>query len=514
MRLSRKNCSLSRYSYKISIITILFFFFYALISIRVFVLYKATAFDFGIFTNLIWRVAEGLPLFNPFENVHYFSLHFAPLIYLFGLFYRLVPSPIVLFIVQGAALASVAPLVNSIARAHGFPKDISFRLAIGCGAFPSLFFISIFGFHTLTLALPVLLIAILFIERNQIGIGLGVASLGMLIREDMTVVLIGLGLYLVIQRDWRGWLGIIIGSVSLIVIKGMIMPLFGNGGFSYLNNYGYMSYILEKPFYVLVQAITLRDILSGLILFGALLFIPLLAPKQLLGAVPLGAVYLLSTRVISFDFRLHYIAPLLPFLFWAWIKASDHRLVRPHIGNLFWFPIIVLIGTYSLFPFVEGYDPWARLPNHAAIQKGLTFIPERASVAASQNLGAYLAQRPLIYAFPRAILKEGQYILALPEKNSDYIALNLQGFFGKERYFNIARNYVKKALTNGYSAVYAENGVIVLRQERLQQERLSPLSTTAQRMLEQATYKNLPLNPIHHFLRPLAAYFESMAKSQ
>lgn len=514
MKPSRKNFDLLRNNYKISIVTILFFFFYALISIRVFVLCKATAFDFGIFINLIWRATEGLPLFNPFENAHYFSLHFAPILYVLALFYCLARSPIVLLLVQSAALASVAPLVNSIARAHGFPEDISLRLTIGCGVFPSLFFISIFGFHTLTLALPVLLTAILFIERNKIGMGLGVASLGMLIREDMTVVLIGLGLYIVIQRDWRGWLGIIIGSVSLIIIKGMIMPSFGNGGFSYLNTYGYMSYILDKPFYALAQAITLRDVLSGLILFGALLFIPLLAPKYLLGAVPLGAVYLLTTRVYVFDFRFHLVAPLLPFLFWAWIKANDHKFVRHHIGKLFWFPIIVLIGTYSLFPFVEGHDPWAPLPNHAAIQKGLSYIPERASVTASQNLGAYLAQRPLIYTFPVNVLKEGQLIVTLPEKNADYIAINLQGFFGKERYFNIARNYVKKALTNGYKAVYAENGVIVLRQERSQQEGLSPLSSTAQRMLEQATYRNLPLNPIHHFLKPLAAYLELMAKSQ
>ena len=42
---------------------------------------------------------------------------------------------------------------------------------------------------------------------------------------------------------------------------------------------------------------TLRDVLSGLILFGALLFIPLLAPKYLLGAVPLAAVYLLSIYI-------------------------------------------------------------------------------------------------------------------------------------------------------------------------------------------------------------------------
>ncbi len=301
MKLSRRSFDLLRYNWKISIITILFFFFYTLISIRVFVLYKATAFDVGIFVNLIWRVAEGLPLFNPFENVHYFSLHFAPLIYLFGLFYRLVPSPIVLFVVQGAALASVAPLVNSIARAHGFPKDISLRLAIGCGVFPSLFFISIFGFHILTLALPVLLTAILFIKRNQIGMGLGVASLGMLVREDMTVVLIGLGLYLLIRRDWRGWLGIIMGSVGLIIIKGMIMPSFGNGGFSYVNTYGYMSYILENPLYALAQAITLRDILSGFILFGALLFIPLLAPKYLLGAVPLVTRIFIINSSISFE---------------------------------------------------------------------------------------------------------------------------------------------------------------------------------------------------------------------
>lgn len=513
MKLSRKSFDLLRYNWKISIITILFFFFYTLISIRVFVLYKATAWDLGIFINLIWRAAEGLALFNPFENVHYFSLHFAPLIYLFGLFYRLVPSPIVLFVVQGAALASVAPLVNSIARAHGFPEDISLRLAIGCGAFPSLFFISIFGFHILTLALPVLLTAILFIERNQIGMGLGVASLGMLVREDMTIVLIGLGLYLLIRRDWRGWLGIIMGSVGLIIIKGMIMPSFGNGGFSYVNQFWYMSYILEKPFYALAQAITLRDILSGCILFGALLFIPLLAPKHLLGAVPLAAAYLLSTMVISFDFRLHYMAPLLPFLFWAWIKGSDHRFVRHHIRKFFWFPIVVLVTTYGLFPFVEGYDPWTRLPNHTAIQKGLTCIPERASIAASENLAAYLAERPLIYSFPVNVLKEGQLILTLPKKKADYIAINLQGFFGKERYFNTARDYAREALTNGYDVVYAESGVVVLQQESSQQERLSPLSTTAHRMLEQATYKKVPLNPIQHFLKPLAAYLESMAKS-
>lgn len=514
MKLERKNLSLLRHNYKVSIVALLLFVFYTLISTRVFFLYKATAFDLGIFINLVRRATEGLPLFDPFENVHFFSLHFTPVLYLLALFYELVPSPIVLFVVQGAALASVVPLVNSIARAHGFPEGTSLRLAIGCGAFPSLFFISIFGFHILTLALPVLLTAILLIERNQVGAGLGVASLGMLVREDMTVALIGLGLYLVIHRDWRGWLGIIAGSVGLIIIKGMIMPSFGNGSFSYLNTYGYLSYILEKPFYALAQAITLRDILSGCILFGSLLLIPLLAPKYLLGAVPLGAVYLLSTLTNAFDFRLHHMAPLLPFLFWAWIKASDHRYVRHHIRKFFWFPIIVLITAYGLFPFVEGYDPWTRLPNHKAIQKGLTFIPERASVAASQNLGAYLAERPLIWAFPYAALKEDQLVLTLPQGTPDYIAINLQGFFGREKYFNAARDYAKEALTKGYHAIYAENGVIVLQQESSQQQRLSSLSTTAQRMLEQATYKKVPLNPIQHLLKPLGVYLESILKFQ
>ena len=292
------------------------------------------------------------------------------------------------------------------------------------------------------------------------------------------------------------------------------MPSFGNDGLSYLNNYGYVSYILEKPFYALSQAITLRDILSGGILFGALLFIPLLAPRQLLGAVPLGAVYLLSTRVISFDFRLHYMAPLLPFLFWAWVRANDRRFLCHHIRKFFWFPVVVSITTYGLFPFVEPYDPWTRLPNHTAIQKGLSCIPERGSVAASENLAAYLAERPLIYTFPYLVLKEGELVLTLPEETPDYIAINLQGFFGKERYFDTARTYVEEALANGYDVLYAEKGVLVLQQEGSQQERLSPASSTAQTMLEQATYKRVPLNPIQHLLRPLAAYLESIVKSQ
>jgi uncharacterized membrane protein len=140
-------------------------------------------------------------------------------------------------------------------------------------------------------------------------------------------------------------------------------------------------------------------------------FLPLLGLKRLLIAMPvLGA----SVLAGQFFYGTHHVAAIIPFIFLATISALASRSLKgkKQAGLLLLFFALFTNQLYGGSPFsVRFYLPrdyhyWKSEHNFkytehdALLDQFVELVPQKASVSASNHIGAHLSRRKYINFFP------------------------------------------------------------------------------------------------------------------
>ncbi|KIG19190.1 hypothetical protein DB30_04655 [Enhygromyxa salina] len=411
--------------------------------------------DLGIYDNLFWNASHGNGLRSTLvKGDTHLAAHFDPILILLSPFYRISPGAHTIIVLQTVWIAAGAvPLYLLVVRKLS-SHWAGFALVVSYLAHPGIQGANLYDFHSLSLAIPLLMTAVLLLETGASKSYAVTLLLLLLVREDMSLLSAALGVYaLVTGRGRVGVLTILASIAYLGVVKLAMMPDAGLLMESTDHSYGYSTYfgylipkgrsgvsellasLISNPVFVLRSVMTEDKLLYLARCFGPLLVLPFFArPGRVLLVYGLGFC-LLGTKPALFSLHFQYVTLHTPFAFvlvplvladpaqspaLARFAATQVQFARA--GALGCAMMSVLVswkygGLVENDSFQAGYYTLVRTYDEEAaaryewLRQAADAIPPDASVAATDHLVPHLSGRAMIEKYPDADARGLDYLL-------------------------------------------------------------------------------------------------------
>ena len=392
-------------------------------------LFQSTAFDLGIYDQIVYLMSRGLPQISSYLGFHHMGNHAAFSLYPLALLYWIYPSVYWLFAVQAVFLALGALPTWMLARQAGLSRSLSQAMVAAYLFYPLVFNLNLFDFHPEVMALAAFLLAI-WTARSQQNIGFCVVILFVLGCKDalsMTIAAMGFWLLVFEKRRFCGLFALLVGSAWFFLTTQWMIPMLSGTEAAAVDRYSELGdsvleigqNLLLKPSLVLNQIFSpdtskyLSRLLAPLV-WG-------LVPQHLaplVSGIPALLANLLSESPAQRDVVHQYSLPILPFLLVAAIDAlaAGRGWLRQRRWIVLWSIVFfVLLGKYTRFypEYVRSLDTWA------ASREAIAQIePHQGGVITDNFLGAHLSQRPFIQ-----LLRPAKFEADVQQ--ADYVLLNL-----------------------------------------------------------------------------------------
>ena len=390
-------------------------------------------FDLGIYDNLLWNTLHGRPLGSAFaRGGTHLMAHVDPVLLLLTPIYALAPGPELLLVVQAAVVLSGAVPMFLLTQRRLGRAWLSLTLGLAYLLHPSVHGTILFDVHSLALAAPLCLWALLALERERWWAYAVVIALLLATREDVALWCVGLGLYAALGRGaWRvGAATIGVSLAYFVAIKRWVqldpypyerryaglMPG-GEGGFSDV-----AASLLSNPWHVSLEVLTTPKLVFLAVLLAPLLLLPLLAGRRW-WTFGFGLAFtLLASNTMNYSPLSHYTVMLFPALFAAtpaaidrasrWVGRVGGDVDRAVRGLGFGVLVASLLTTLRLGALLENgsFRGWphalcyrldetqvARLAWLREVKQGLA---PTASVVVSNHVGAHFSARDAVFMYP------------------------------------------------------------------------------------------------------------------
>jgi uncharacterized membrane protein len=381
--------------------------------------YESTAYDLGFFDQVIWNTAHGRWFQTSFTPYNFLGQHFAPVLLVFALAYKLGAGIELLVVTQGIAVAAAAiPLFYATRRAT---SSAAAGLALSSGFLLSapLHGALDFDFHPELLGfLPIFLALYFLVAGRRLAIVVSLLPL-LLLKEDMALVLVTFAIVMLSRGARRE--GIALAGIALawtIAVVFVAMPWIRGGSGDLPQRYGYLvdgagwwsftwdvgSRSLGQLWPAPAAAVLRLAATAGLL--------PLLSPVAIAASAPALLVSALSDHTPQSRLQLHYaVLPLA--LTWICAVLGVARLGRissrswrlrgqppAHVaGALVFVSSAVTFAVWSPYsPLSMHYAP--NVAHRAAARDALRLVPAGASVSAQNTLLPHLSERRRVYEFP------------------------------------------------------------------------------------------------------------------
>jgi len=394
-------------------------------------------FDLGNMVQAVWSTAHGHPLQITGlrgDQISRLAAHFDPILAAFAPLWLVWPSPDMLLTAQAIVVALGALPVFWLASKHIGSEHAALGFALAYLVYPPTQWLTLNEFHPVALACPLLLFAFWYLDEDRLIPFAVFALLAATTKEEIGLVVAGLGLWYAFahRRRIEGGAIIAAGAAAAAIAIGVVIPHFTRGaGSSFFARYGevggtpggILHTAVTDPWKIVTTAVTGRGLsyLAKLVLpLGALV---VFAPLVLIAAVPELAINLLSAATTQTSIRFHYTAGLIPILIVAAVLGAA-ALVRRRpswTGPLATAALVValasnyLLGPIPLWRYFPGGEQnqayAARVTEHDRIAaRALRMIPSNAVVSATNSLGAHLSARRRVLSFP--FIQEATWIAA------------------------------------------------------------------------------------------------------
>lgn len=424
-------------------------------------------FDLGIYDNLMWNTARGDWLSCTLcRGGNHASGHFDPILIAMSPIYRIWPRAETLLVFQSWWLATSGVPLYLIGR-RALPEARGFVVVVVALFFfhPALHGINLFDFHSMALAVPLLLWAVHCIDSGARWWFPLMLVLLLAVREDMPLIAGFIGLYAILRRRvvW-GVLTIVVAMTYLYVIKNYAMPdsdllmKASKEATSHIYYYedmiphqdegmkGLVVSTFTNPAFVL-KVIFLNNA-KNFYLFGMLIpmmFLPLFGgSKRVLMLYALAFIGLVSRKHV-YSYHFQYSAVLLPFFVASipgatkqvteWLAAKGVVPTAAHLRRtLMWGMLTATLLLSSRFgAFVPNgvfKGGWNRLnrrltpekaDRYEAVREMVAMIPEDGSVSATNGLVPHVSNREFVHKYPRV-------------SGAEYLLLNVKGLLKKRKY--------------------------------------------------------------------------------
>lgn len=385
--------------------------------------------DLGFFDQVIWLMSHGEVAATVLHR-NLFVDHFSPIFYLFvpfywagiGMYTLLISYPVMI------SLGTI-PLYRLTKRVSS-NKWLPLLAPLVFLLHPAIINMTLNGFYTSVLAIPLGLFMLYYIEKKSWWF---ILFLGLILslREEFFLIALCAGAVLfIMKRDWKkGAVSILLGGLFYYGVFHLYFPYFKGPLHKIEYYYGWLGSSIPEvikamfvqPIVIIKELISMERILYVIQILVPLSFVFIFGP--LLTALGLGFVIinLLASTPERFNIGLYYAAAAYPFLFAGLIYGIKHiisfRSRSLRIGLITMIVCIAIASSvvWSRAPWgleYEGtrylYTEWSRAER---MQSVLAHIPDDASVCAQSDIVPHLSQRAKIENYPRCYQKNIDYYI-------------------------------------------------------------------------------------------------------
>lgn len=388
-------------------------------------LFQSSAFDLGIYDQVVYLMSQGQPEISSFLGFHHLGNHAAFSVYLLGLLYKIYPAIYWLFAVQAISLALGALPTWHLARQAGLKDGQATAMAVVYLLYPLIFNVNLFDFHPEVMAVPAILGAVLAARLGKIlwfccAIIFVLGCKGAL---SLTVAAMGIWLLVFEKKRWCGGIATIAGIAWFLMVTQVIIPTFSGAETAGVSRYAYLGdSVLEvaknlilKPNLVLGKVFSLDTLeYLALLLSPVIWGLSLRHLTPLVAAIPALTMNILTEHAFQRDLLHQYSLPILPFLLLAVIStlAAGRGWLRNKRGIILWSLVAFLaLAKYGYFwsRYVAWVDTWQ------ATRDAIALVKTKEGVLASGNIVPHLTHRPFIrsadFGTPTAELNKFKYVL-------------------------------------------------------------------------------------------------------
>lgn len=372
--------------------------------------------DLATYLQARWLILHGRAPQLTVSGTHLLADHLPIGFYPVAWITRFLPAVPTLLALQAAALASgVVPLWRLARRAAELRTGAACAIVLAYGASPTINNLNLTGFNPAALAVPSLLGATYLALRERWGRFAVVSGVALLWNAELGLVIACLGLLIVMRGHPRiGRRAIVAGLLWTLVAVLVVEPRFGDAGFiapgafrAYGDSTLGVSFgMLAHPFRVLGDLLAEDNVRSLVVLLAPLLFLPALAPRYLVPALPLQALYLVADVPKQGS-------ELLPITVFAFVAATlalgrlgRRGVERVTVDRRVLIALcIAVLGFFATDAIDSPYQrPWSwgqQTAAQGARRDAAKLVGAGRSVRASTSVLPLVAERRSAYELPR-----------------------------------------------------------------------------------------------------------------
>ena len=448
-------------------------------------------FDLGNMVQAVYNTAHGRFLQTTTADLaprqmSRLGIHVDPILAFFALPWLVWPSPVMLLVLQAVIVALAAWPAYRIAVHVLKDPRVAALLTGALLLFPPLQFAVLDEFHPVTLVIPFLLFAFLYMEEDKLWRALPFLVLAAICKEEIPLVIVLMALYFALRkRSWRPLLVAAGAAAYFVIAIWVIIPHFNHGASPFIGRYaafgssagGVLKSLFTHPDRAirdLAAYINLRYWFQLLWPFG---FASLLSPLTLLIAAPEYLINGLSTQAAQRSIAFQYVAAEVPFLFAAavfgvarlqrWfgvIRVGRRGQTARDRVRLETLALLVLVaslaGNYFMGPLPFSLPGakyngklYAANGHDTVLNQAVKLIPKDAVITVNNNVGSHLSARRRVYVFP--YVGDAQYVIVDETRPFWYDQINVK--LHKEALGAIVAD------TSRFQIIFARDQVYVLK---------------------------------------------------
>ena len=453
--------------------------------------YYGGRFDLGNMVQAVYNTAHGHFLqITTAEGRQASRLgsHVDPILAVFALPWLVWPSPEMLLVAQAVIVSLAAwPAYRLGLRILGDPRG-AFLLSCALLLYPPLQYAVLNEFHPVTLAIPLLLFAFVFIDEGHWWRAVPFLVLAALCKEEIPAVIAVMGAYFALRK--RSLRPLILSACAVayfIVAVKVVLPHYNAGGSPFLNRYADLGSsassigvnVVLKPGVTLGHLFAWSNLRYWFHLLWPFGFTSLLSPLTTLIAAPEYLLNALASNGFQRSYEFHYVAGEVPFVFAGAVlglarlraflvrggwraRRSAKRAESISVGTL----ATAVLGAAVLANFVLGPLPFSlpgahltgrdyAVSGHAKVlDQAIKVIPSAANVTVctENDAGSHLSARRVVYTFPDI-------------HNAQWVIVDQKNPFWFDHYDAVRHSQALGALVlnQNYQSVYARDGVYVFK---------------------------------------------------
>ena len=329
---------------------------------------------------------------------------------------RVLPAIPTLLALQSLGLAmGVIPLWRIARGIAGLRVGAAVALTVAYGASPTLNNLNLSDFHPAAVAVAPLLGATYLALKGRWRSFAIVSASAVIWSAELALVIAGIGVLIVLQGDRRIGIRTILASMAWTIAAVLILePRFGSTGFiapGAFKAYGSNAFsitggMLIHPHKVIGDLLDEENIRLMVALLAPLLFLPVLAPRYLVPALPLQALYLVADVPVRGNGTNEFGLPLTVFAFvaatFALARMGRRSIERVVVDRRVLIALAVAaIGFFCTDALNSPYErpwKWGREDASDRARHDVTLaIATTTRVRGSATVLPLLAERPNVY---------------------------------------------------------------------------------------------------------------------